>query len=606
MNIYELVSEIESSQLEHHWDNLPYSFNQSNRAKLEDPFDLEIFDLFMKTYGIKIIYRNNQKDRDSNLEYQKYDNEALIPFKDTELKIFNNLNWKRLSHNLKAHVYDVIWLCNKNYEAAKIAIEEYYVLYLKWFDKEHWVQCVDYINRAIKLATKIGSNDKKEYFLARVYNDVIRLNGDDSSFLSISLMELLISQSYCCDFNTLIPFTDRLISKNEGNINTAHIVEKAYNLKANLYKKLKDTISENKVYVHYADTLMKEADTVLKKANDEITIENRNWFIAENNLKKAIGLFQNHGASEKAVAAQKRLIEIQKDNLTHMQMHEFKYDVSDFYKQFSAEYENHSIHELIWDVIFAFGFQNKQNIRDDVTNNSSLISSLFPIEFLGSEGQTEFLLPSLNLDDEDNILLHMYHKAREYERIQGDTFGRWFIQYFKKLNLQEADLDMIFQNNPIIPKGQEKDVQRGVYYGLIGHMSDSLDKLAPRVESIIRNLAEICGDLITYYDSKKCIQQKKVLSQVFIGEKLNECVEDNILFTFDGLLQQKAGSNIRNRIGHGLNTEAECSAGDCIYFVIIVLKFCAFYCESFIDEIKKRKHDSKRKNETDYIRQPIP
>ena len=200
------------------------------------------------------------------------------------------------------------------------------------------------------------------------------------------------------------------------------------------------------------------------------------------------------------------------------------------------------------------------------------------------------MIPGLKLDDENNILLHMYHRAKENELIQGQTFGTWFIQYFRKLDLQETDLDFIFENNPIIPKGQEKDVQRGVYYGLTGHMSDALDKLAPKVENIIRNLAEMCGDLMTYYDLKEEVQQKKVLSQVFLGEKLNECIEENILFTFDGLLQQKAGSNIRNRIGHGLNTEVECSTGDCIYFVMIVLKFCALYCGSFVDEIEKRKH----------------
>ena len=593
VNIYELVSEIESSRLDHHWDNLPYSFNQSNRAKLEDTFDLEVFDLFMKAYGITIIYRSDQRDSNSKLEYRKYGDEGLIPFTDTELKVFNSLDWIRLSHNLKAHIYDVIWLCNKNYEAAKITAEEYYVLYLEWFDEEHWVQCVDYINRSIELAAKIGSNDKKENFLAGVYNDVVRLKGDDSSFLSISLMELLVSQKYHCDFNTLISFADRLISKNEGSISTAHIVEQAYHLKANLYKKLKDTISENKVYVQYADALMQGVEKYVEEPDGESTVNNRNWFMAENDIKKAIELFQNHGASEKAINAQKRLIEIQKDAVAHMPMHEFKYDVSEFYKKFSTEYEDHSIHELIWDVIFAFGFQNKQQIRDDVTKNSSPILSLFPMQMMGSEGQTEFLLPGLKLDDENNILLHMYHKAREYEIIQGQTVGVWFIQYFRKLDLQEADLDMIFENNPIIPKGQEKDVQRGIYYGLTGHMSDSLDKLAPKVENIIRNLAEMCGDLMTYYDSKEGVQQKKVLSQVFIGEKLNESIEENLLFTFDGLLQQKAGSNIRNRIGHGLNTEAECSTGDCIYFVMIVLKFCALYCESFVDEYEKCKHDNK-------------
>ena len=247
---------------------------------------------------------------------------------------------------------------------------------------------------------------------------------------------------------------------------------------------------------------------------------------------------------------------------------------------------------MIWDAIFAFDFQKKQKIRDSIIKDSFPLSSMFLLQVIGAEGQTEFFLPSLDLNDENNILLHMYHQAKEYECIQGETIGLWFIQYFKQKNLQESDLDMIFENNPIIPKGQEKDIQRGIYYGLTGHMSDSLDKLAPKVENIIRNLAEMCGDLMTYYDSKEGIQQKKVLSQVFNGEKLNECIEEDILFTFDGLLQQKAGSNIRNKIGHGLNTEADCCTGDCIYFVMIVLKFCSLYCKSFINEIRKRKQSN--------------
>lgn len=216
---------------------------------------------------------------------------------------------------------------------------------------------------------------------------------------------------------------------------------------------------------------------------------------------------------------------------------------------------------------------------------------LVPRQILGAEGQTEFVLPALDLSDENNILLHMYFRAKEDENIYGQTIGRWFIQLFRKMDLQESDLDLIFENNPIIPKGQEKDVQRGVYYGLTGHMSDALDKLAPKMENIIRNLAEMCGDLMTYYDTKKGIQKRKVLSQVFIGEKLNECIDENVLFTFDGLLQQKAGSNIRNRIGHGLNTEDECFSGDCIYFVMIVLKYCAFYCGHFIDEMERHIHN---------------
>ena len=83
-------------------------------------------------------------------------------------------------------------------------------------------------------------------------------------------------------------------------------------MKADLYKKLKDPLSENSVYVQYADALMQGAEKLVKTLNGEGTVENRNWFMAENDIMKAIGLFQNHGAPEKAVNAQKRLAEIQK------------------------------------------------------------------------------------------------------------------------------------------------------------------------------------------------------------------------------------------------------------------------------------------------------
>ena len=589
MNIYDLVNEIESAQLDYHWDSFPYYFNQTNRAKLDDCSDLDIFNLFMKAYSIDIIYIEDQRNQNSNLEYRKYDNEELIPFTDIELQRLYGLDWDKLSHNLKAHIYDAIWLCNKDYEAAKIAADEYFALYIKWFHIEYWAQCIDYINRCIELVAKIGCNDKKDIFLNRIYNDVIQLNGDDSYFLSISLIELLIKQSYSCDFNTIIPLLDKIIFKNEYKIETTHIVEKGYYVKAKLYKKLKDRLSENKVYLDYADGLMIKAEMLLNNSDSDSIFNNQNIIRAENFIKQAIKLFQNHSESEKAINAQKRLIEVQKNKILFMPMHEFKYDVSDLYKKFCIEYEEHDIHELIWDAIFAFNFQKKQKIRDSLIKDSLPLSSMFPLQVIGAEGQTEFFLPGLDLNDENNILLHMYHQAKEYECIQGETIGLWFIQYFKQKNLHESDLDIIFENNPIIPKGQEKDVQRGIYYGLTGHMSDSLDKLAPKVENIIRNLAEMCRDLMTYYDSKVGIQQKKVLSQIFNGEKLNECIEEDILFTFDGLLQQKAGSNIRNKIGHGLNTEADCCTGDCIYFVMIVLKFCSLYCKSFINEITKRK-----------------
>ena len=568
--------------------NLWLSFDQSNRDKLEETYDLEVFDLLKKVYEVSIIYISDQRDSNIKMDYRKIGGEAIISFADDELKILENLDWARLSHNFQAYIYDVIWLCNKKYEAAKVAFEAYFALYRDWFDEEEWVECIDYINRAVELAAKTGNYGRKEYFLREAYNDVVRLNGNDPLFLSISLIELIINQNYECDFEKLIPFMDRLIAKNKCRIGKEYVVEQAFYTKANLYKKIRNTVAENEAYVKYADLLMKKADKLITEGEREQSAGNQNWVIAEANVKKAIELYQNHSANEKSVNAQKHLIKIQKDSIAHMPVYKFKYYVPEEYKQFVAEYENHNVQELIWDVIFIFEFQNKNELHKKIIRKPLSFKSIFPTQTLGREGQSEFVNSGVQADDENSVLLHMYREARADELIIGWLYGGWFIQQFKKLGLQESDLDMVFVNNPIIPKGQEKDVQRGVYYGLIGRMSDALDKLAPKMENIIRNVAEMCGDLVLYYDYRKGIQQKRVLGQIFEGEKLKECFDENILFTFDGLLQQKAGSNIRNKIGHGLMTEEECFAGDYIYFVMIVLKFCALYCENFKKEFSKR------------------
>lgn len=38
----------------------------------------------------------------------------------------------------------------------------------------------------------------------------------------------------------------------------------------------------------------------------------------------------------------------------------------------------------------------------------------------------------------------------------------------------------------------------------------------------------------------------------------------------------------------GLNLEKEYYTGDCIYFVMIILKLCAMFCRGYLDEKNKR------------------
>lgn len=75
--------------------------------------------------------------------------------------------------------------------------------------------------------------------------------------------------------------------------------------------------------------------------------------------------------------------------------------------------------------------------------------------------------------------------------------------------------------------------------------------------------------------------------------ELLECYDNDILFTFRGLLNEQAGANIRNEIAHGIISEYDCSTGACLYFGVAVIKLLSLTSVSFYQVLKnseKLKH----------------
>lgn len=553
-----------------------FYFTEENKKKFTDENDVQAFSLLKRIYVVDILYRSDLR-HDKNLDYRMFDGSKLTPFSDDDIKTLKKLDYSRLPAEVCTQVYDVIWLCNHDYQAAITASDAYFKLYKTNYNPDNWAECFKYISRCIELLTKINKQDLKGEYLKQIYDDVIKLNGNDRNGFSERMTTLLLDQKYSCDYTTLLPITDNLIN----NLSDVYI-ETAYVVKSRVYQRIGNNKEAQQTYVNYAEKLVNDAESSFKK-------ENCDWFIAIRNIKKAIVLYQNNGASDKASEAQRKLMDLQEESIKHLSFQTIihPFDFTEQHDKFIKDYGGHGVRELILDLSVDVGFQNKEKIKTDVLNNPG-VGDLFPNEMLDEHGRTVYLLNGLDVNDEKNVLEHMYHRAKEYEIITGDTVISWFIELLDQSQFQESDLDFIFADNPIVPDGQEKIIQHGIYLGLTGHMQDSIDNLASKAENIIRNVAEMCGDVTYYYDAKSGVQQARVLGELFQGEKLNECVEENILFTFNGLLQQKAGSNIRNLIGHGLDKESDYHIGDCLYLVVMVLKWCAMMTGEYDQAVRQR------------------
>lgn len=576
MTIYDDIEKIGVSHPKDFTLQMHFYFTEENRKKFSYESDARTFSLLKRIFSVDILYMIDLR-QDKNLDYRMFDGSKLIPFSDEDIQFLKGLDYSGFPLAVCAQVFDVIWLCNRDYQAAIKASDSYFKLYKARFDPVDWAECFNYISRCIELAAKVNKQDQKDEYLRQVYDDVIKLDGNDQNGLSENLITLLLNQKYNCDYSALLPIANNLIN----NSSDAYM-ETAYAVKSRLYKKTGNDKEAQQTYIDYAKKLVKDAETSPKR-------ENRDWFIAIGNIKKAIELYQNNGASGKAAETQRKLTDLQEESMKHVSFQTINhpFDLTEQHDKFIKDYSGHDVRELILDLSIDVGFQNKEKIRNDVLSNPG-IGELFSNEMLDERGRTVYSLKGLDPKDEENILEHMYHRAKEYETITGDIVIAWFIELLNRKQFQESDFDFIFENNPIVPKGQEKIIQHGIYLGLTGHMQDSIDNLAPKAENIIRYVADMCGDVTYYYDSKTGVQQARVLGELFQGEKLNECVEENILFTFNGLLQQKTGSNIRNLIGHGLDKESDYHTGDCLYLVVMVLKWCAMMTDEYDEAVRQR------------------
>lgn len=162
----------------------------------------------------------------------------------------------------------------------------------------------------------------------------------------------------------------------------------------------------------------------------------------------------------------------------------------------------------------------------------------------------------------------------------------------EKFVIDDSKMKFLVKDNLIIPDGRERIFQSGLYMFINGDYYEAIHILAPQVEKLFRNIAREVGGLTITLESDGS-SLEKVLSSVFSLPEMLDCYDNDILFTFRGLLNERAGANIRNEIAHGIMDEYTCSTGACLYFGVAVIKLLSLTshsCYQIFKNSEKLKH----------------
>ena len=133
-------------------------------------------------------------------------------------------------------------------------------------------------------------------------------------------------------------------------------------------------------------------------------------------------------------------------------------------------------------------------------------------------------------------------------------------------------------NNPFVPPGRENLFIKGLYAGLIGDFITSTHILIPQIENSVRYLLSNRGAITSGIDTKNNgIQKEDNLNATLFPSKYPQIAsifDEDTLFDLQGLLIEKSGSNLRNRMAHGLINDNEFSSPIFSYLWWVTLRLC--------------------------------
>lgn len=585
MNIYELLNRIIVNK---RYSLSPNLFIEADRTELSEE-ERSIFDL------LKNIVSLGTKIHNDGIEFHPMfvmaDGSRTFSIEDIsedDYLILHSLKLEKMPLILRALIADILWTNKKEFNAAKIAANAYWELFTFWYRDDDNVGTIDIIRRAVCISAQTKQTLLFEKIQGWFVDFLEEKAANNDGFFALRVMELFFGQKNF-DVSIFLPVLDDLIDGNSDNIAK---VEQAYKIKTECLFKLKrkeDAIKNNNLL---ADYYLEFAEKIFKK-------DIQGALRAVNFYQKGIMLYRNNGESDKADAAHKRLVEIQKEIPKIMVPFSVELDIKGVIDNLKANMEGLSFEECVIRLTQMFVFEKQEDIKKRVIEEfkDNPISHLFGKSLINAQGQTVLALHPLDIHDPEKdpklMELHMYQNALEKQKVAGDIWVKNALIIIRdKFVIDKSMVEFLVKDNPIIPDGRERIFQSGLYMFLNGDYYEALHILAPQVENLFRNIAREVGGLTVTLE-KDGSSMEKVLSSILSLPELVDCYDNDILFTFRGLLNEQAGANIRNEIAHGIISEYACSTGVCLYFGVAVIKLLSLTsasCYQILKNSEKLKH----------------
>lgn len=478
---------------------------------------------------------------------------------------------------MKAQLADIVWLQDHDYRFGEMAAREYLGQFQAAFDPEHWPGCYQAVERAMDIALTLG---EKSAVFRQIYQAIrqklLELNGEDPLFLSLKLISLLEKHADAEDLPLYLELAEKIFKRNlRQKTERTNLVELAFSVQEQLLKRLRRSDQLPPVqaalaayYEDLAEQLQTEGPNGVYRATDC--------------LQKAHRLYRTLSEKTKTLEIRKRIEALQRISRQNMGSIPIEFDATGIHSAVEKLFAGLTVQESIVQFGRLARIYTVEAVQKQVLDEQKQfqLSALFSRRIVDQHGRTIEKLAPLDQEhptaDPDNLRKHMVMETAQM-RIGESIALRNAFPYLKNAgDVPPEALDFLVRNNGLIPEGRAEIIKTGLHMGLFGDLYAAMHILLPQTEHIIRNLVTLCGDTVTYLKDDGT-EEWKPLSQLLRSEKLLDCYSEDIIFTLQSILDEKAGANLRNLNAHGLLEPAEGRSGTALCFLCLLIRLLSMY-----------------------------
>jgi hypothetical protein len=455
--------------------------------------------------------------------------------------------------DLRARISDILWVRQRGIQFAELAVRSYLSAALILIESADWAYAVKRLERALRLAGQIR-NGKPEIFdftIAEVEKHLAEYDGaSDPAVAAATLMRILLELGVGDPIRYAAQARD-LATQRESR---RHWGE------ARVYWRLTADWCRLTGDEDGASTALRAAAaTYESQARDAMNSPHSPNLLAAHHLIEAVEAYRQLGDREHADRLHADALKHQKEAMSEMasiQLGEMDFTpyAESARKSVAGREKLVAIKTLIG-LVQPYTVDDYSQIVDEQIEAAPLLSIIgsTPVnrtgQLVASRGA---LLSSHPAEAAEAKEVEMHSQACFLRG--GIVFGRIRparVQIVAEHSISGSDILEVVKGSPFVPAHRAPIYATALAEGFIGNWLHFCHLSIPQLEESIRHIMRSSGLITSTLDSQQ-VQQEQSLNDLLKRPELVQLLGEDTVFELRGLLIEKHGSNLRNRMAHGL------------------------------------------------------